>query len=310
MKRFKSILYVMEENADQTSALARVASTAEKNQAKLTVIDVIRPLMGDYLEEMVQMRNEFITSLIKPFSERLEIQHKVKIGTAFLEIIREVLRNKHDLVMKPAENPGFLKRIFGSTDIHLLRKCPCPVWIMKLPEKLNYTCIMAAVGFSPLEFSEVEESLNGEILDQASSLALSDFAALHVVHAWETFAGKYIRSRGDKAQEDMAVYVERERSLHNTELNMLLEKLNERLGGNIYQKISPSLHLPQGDAQKIIPELVTSLQTDIIVMGTIARTGVSGLIIGNTAEAVLDQLECSVLAVKPPGFVTPVKLEE
>ena len=310
MKKFRSILYVTESNVDQNSAIARAVSLAKSNQAKLTIIDVIRPLMSDYLEEMVQMRNEFITSLIKPFDEHLEIQYKIIIGTAFLEVIREVLRNKHDLVMKPAENPNFLKRIFGSTDIHLLRKCPCPVWIMKMPEKLNYKCIMAAVGFSPLEFSEVEESLNGEILDQASSLAMSDFASLHVVHAWETFAGKYVRSRGDKAHEDMAVYVEKERSLHNTELNMLVEKLKERLGSDIYQKISPSLHLTQGDAQKIIPELATSLQTDIVVMGTIARTGVSGLIIGNTAEAVLDQLECSVLAVKPPGFVTPVKLEE
>jgi len=37
-------------------------------------------------------------------------------------------------------------------------------------------------------------------------------------------------------------------------------------------------------------------------MGTIARTGISGLIIGNTAEAILNQLECSVHAIKPPGF--------
>lgn len=308
MKRFKSILYVMEEKGDQLSAIARAVSLAEKNQAKLTVIDVIRPLMGEYLKEMIQMHNEFITSLIKPFSERLEIQHKVKIGTAFLEVIREVLKNEHDLVMKPAENPEFLKRLFGSTDIHLLRKCPCPVWIMKLPEKTNYNCVMAAVGFNPLEVSEVEDSLNREILDLAGSLVLSDFASLHVVHAWETFAGKYMRSRGDKAHEDMAVYVEKERSLHYTGLNMLMEKLKERVGPDTFQKISPSLHLPQGDAQRIIPELATILQTDIVVMGTIARTGIPGLIIGNTAEAILDQLECSVLAVKPSGFVTPVRL--
>ncbi|MCK7512329.1 MAG: universal stress protein [Desulfobacterales bacterium] len=308
MKRFKNILYVMEENADQTSALARAASIAEKNQAKLTVIDVIRPLMGDYLKEIIQMHNEFITSLIKPFSERLEIQHKVKIGTAFLEVIREVLRNEYDLVMKPAENPDFLKRLFGSTDIHLLRKCPCPVWIMKLPEKTNYSCIVAAVGFTPLEISEVEDSLNREILDLATSMALSDFASLHVLHAWETFAGKYIRSRTDKTHENMAVYVEKERSLHQAGLNIMVEKLSDRIGRDVYEKLSMNLHLPQGDAQKIIPESSVSLQADLVVMGTIARTGIPGLIIGNTAESVLDQLECSVLAVKPPGFVTPVKL--
>jgi len=44
-------------------------------------------------------------------------------------------------------------------------------------------------------------------------------------------------------------------------------------------------------------------------MGTVARTGIQGFIMGNTAENILNQLDCSVLAVKPPGFVTPVTLD-
>ena len=309
MEKFKSILYVTEENGDQNSAIARAVSIAEKNQARLTIIDVIQPLMGDYMGDMVQMRNEFITFLVKPFNQHLEIKHKVIVGKIFLEVIREVLRNKHDLVMKPAENPVFLKRLFGSTDIHLLRKCPCPVWIMKLPEKPKYSCIMAAVGFTPLEISEEEDALNRQILDQACSLALTDSASLHVIHAWEAFSAKYIRSRGDKTHEEMAVYVEKDRSLHQTKLNVLMEKMSERIGRDVYQKLSPHLHLPQGDAQKLIPELSASQQIDLVVMGTVARTGIPGMIIGNTAEAVLDQLDCSVLAVKPPGFMTPVTLD-
>jgi len=43
-------------------------------------------------------------------------------------------------------------------------------------------------------------------------------------------------------------------------------------------------------------------------MGTVGRIGIRGLFIGNTAEAILNQVECSVLAVKPPGFQTPVGL--
>jgi nucleotide-binding universal stress UspA family protein len=54
---------------------------------------------------------------------------------------------------------------------------------------------------------------------------------------------------------------------------------------------------------------VAKLQADIVVMGTVARTGISGLIIGNTAETILNQLTCSVLAVKPSGFKTPVTVD-
>ena len=46
-----------------------------------------------------------------------------------------------------------------------------------------------------------------------------------------------------------------------------------------------------------------------IMMGTVGRTGIPGFIMGNTAETVLNRIDCSVLAIKPEGFVTPVRLE-
>jgi nucleotide-binding universal stress UspA family protein len=45
------------------------------------------------------------------------------------------------------------------------------------------------------------------------------------------------------------------------------------------------------------------------MMGTAGRSGIRGLVIGNTAERMLDQLECSILTLKPPGFVAPVSCE-
>ena len=64
------------------------------------------------------------------------------------------------------------------------------------------------------------------------------------------------------------------------------------------------------DDYPVVSEFSQGLGADLVVMGTVARTGIAGLFIGNTAEAILDQLACSVLAVKPSGFVTPVKLSE
>ena len=48
---------------------------------------------------------------------------------------------------------------------------------------------------------------------------------------------------------------------------------------------------------------------DLVVMGTVARSGIAGMLIGNTAERVLRKLPCSVLAVKPEGFTSPVRLD-
>ena len=64
-----------------------------------------------------------------------------------------------------------------------------------------------------------------------------------------------------------------------------------------------------GEPDELIPELVNKNSIDIVVMGTVSRTGLSGFFIGNTAEKMLQELDCSVLAVKPDGFVTPVTLD-
>lgn len=55
--------------------------------------------------------------------------------------------------------------------------------------------------------------------------------------------------------------------------------------------------------------LARRLRVDCIVVGTVARTGIAGFIMGNNAETILERIDCSLLAIKPPGFVTPVTLE-
>lgn len=311
MNQFKNILYVIEPTADQAPAVARAVSLAKKNQAKLTIIEVIPPVADDYYQvNTITPHMQALESLIAPYQNRLKIQIKVEVGITFLEVIRAVLRDGHDLLIKAAENPDFLKRLFGSDDMHLLRQCPCPVWLMKPLEKSNYASILAAVDFDTLKSTAIEQALNQKILELASALALSDSASLHVVHAWEPFAERTLLSRSDLRPENLTPYLENEQMLHQKGLYRLGETLRDQIGANAYHNLSPHFHLLKGPARKMIPELAVSLQADVVVMGTVARTGISGFIIGNTAEAILDQLTCSVLAIKPPGFTTPVKLAE
>jgi len=308
MKLFKNILYVTEEAVDQTSALERAISLAERNQAKLSVIDLIPDIEDDYRADVINSHTKNLKSLVEPYRSRLTIRNDVLMGTTFLEVIRAVLRNAHDIVLKPAEKPFFMKRLFGSDDMHLLRKCPCPVWLMKPPEKPNYNCIVAAVDFNPLNPTALEQALNREIIELAGSLALTDSAVLHLVHAWEAFAEMAMLSRGDISRDSIEAHVEKQYLLHQKGLYQLGDALRNRIGPEAYDRLSLRFHLPRGPAKKIIANLAAELQADIVIMGTVARTGISGLIIGNTAEAILDQLDCSVLAIKPPGFSTPVRL--
>ena len=82
------------------------------------------PISADLQAAMVSAHAQELEALIDPYRTRIEIQTKVLIGVPFLEIIREVLRNGHDLVIKIPETRDWLDRLFGSDDMHLLRKCP------------------------------------------------------------------------------------------------------------------------------------------------------------------------------------------
>ena len=323
MKHFKNILYVNEPTVDQASALARAVSLAENNQADLTIIDVIPSQVvragidllpkGSSSTELqtavVSDHRKVLESMVQSFSKRIPVQLDVLVGKTYLEVIRALLKNGYDLVIKPVENPAWSHRLFGSDDLHLLRKCPCPVWLMKQSEKTNYSSILAAVDFDLTDPLTSEHHLNREILELAALVALSDFAALHIVHAWEALAEKTMLSRGGMSPKGVADYVEIESARHRKKLYRLAEELRGWIGKDAFDYLSPGVHLPQGSAKEMIAPLAAELDADLVVMGTVARSGIPGLIIGNTAEAILDQLTCSVLAVKPPGFETPVKID-
>lgn len=88
---------------------------------------------------------------------------------------------------------------------------------------------------------------------------------------------------------------------------MLHRILHDQLSQEAYEYLSPRFHVLQDSAKTVIPEMAAQLKEDLVVMGTVARTGIAGLLVGNTADTIFEQLRCSVLALKPPGFVTSIK---
>ena len=80
----------------------------------------------------------------------------------------------------------------------------------------------------------------------------------------------------------------------------------ERLGSLTDVEIEE--HIVEGRASDVIAQVAERTRAGVVVMGTLARAGLPGLIIGNTAERLLSYLDASIIAVKPPGFTSPVKL--
>ena len=325
MKRFKDIVCVVETGITCKPALERAVTLAENNQARLTVVEVIPritagigmpdggPISADLQAAMVSEHTQNLEAQIEAFRTRTRINTRVLQGVPFLEIIREVMRNEHDLVIKIPETRDWLDRFLTSDDMHLLRKCPCPVWLIKPQAPKSYRRILVAVDVDdayPPEELESRQLLNRQVMEMASSMALSDFAELHIVHAWEAIGESAMRSAFMRTpEEDIINYIEQVKRQHKANLDTLVNKITDNMKQEALDYLKPQTHLVKGSARKEIPELAKRIEADLVVMGTVARTGIPGFIMGNTAETILNQIDCSILAIKPPGFKTPVTLE-
>ncbi len=310
MKRFKKILVVCNGKAHDAIALKRATRLAKENRAALTVVSVLEALPHDTrklfklvapvkLQDLLtkQRRTELEGYVAGAKKSGVDVEVKVLVGTKFVEIIREILRNGHDLVMKATPGQrGEKEMLFGSTDLHLMRECPSAVWIMKPTKSKKYARILAAVDPDPLD--EDRNKLNDTIMELATSLSALEHSELHIVHAWVLYSEGLLQlliGKIEKLARDT-------RKTHRKWLNQFLDK----------HKIAHDrrlVHMVRGKAKEVIPALAKKKRVELIVMGTSARTGLPQFLIGNTAEDVLNQVDCSVLMVKPEGFVSPVTLE-
>ncbi|MEM7022890.1 MAG: universal stress protein [Pseudomonadota bacterium] len=312
MKRFKNILYVLDNDLEASHSLERAVRLAATNGAELTVAYCVQGMPRDAgttadtpdEEPWWLLRSEWsgqLERMVAPFrAEGTPITTTVLGGIPFLEIIRRVHAHGHDMLIKPAQAIGGIRNLlFGSTDLHLMRKCPCPVWIHKVPNEPSYDGILAAVDVSSED--EQQQRLNRLIMDLASSLAVSEGSPLHVVHAWSVPGESAARGRAfiRMAKEQVERLVARERERRRGAFLPLIGEYRNRV---------PELqdHLLKGQTQFVVPEFARTYEIDLIVMGTIGRTGLPGMLMGNTAEDTLRQVDCAVLTVKPEGFVSPV----
>jgi nucleotide-binding universal stress UspA family protein len=300
MKRFKNILAVYNECVGGDDVLSHATKLAHANNADLTIIDVRQQGTGP--AELVEYRKRLDRILASIRSEGVRnVAPLVVAGTPFLEIIGQVLRADHDLVIASAEpSAKFMSYFFGSTATHLMRKCPCPVWIVKPDRQQRYGNILACVNPS----AEGDNELDQMIVDLALSMAERNGINAHVVHAWDVEGADQHRIQSEIPDTVRSQILRKHEAEHRARTaRLLLNTPND--------SSTCSLHLPRAtEPQWAILDLVAELDVDFVVMGTVSRVGIPGFLIGNTAETVLSLVKCGVITVKPRGFVSPVALEQ
>lgn len=323
MLRPKKILYVNENQSIQIQALKNAVKLAKINQSTLTVLSVLPEsylqidyrlssrgaVSEEYKELILKEERKKIDELIGEYVKELDIDVKIVIGTKFIEVIKEVLENEYDFVIKAAENPSWLERQFGSDDMHLLRKCPVPLWIVKDSQNesdYEFKHILAAVDFDIYSEDNTNKDLNFKIKDIAASFAQANSSVLHLVHAWEPAFEMLLRRYGTNPLLKSFDNENEEQTLREQSM----DSLKQELLGVEDKSFKTIPHIFKQQTIEAIAQTVDKYDIDLVIMGTVGRTGIEGYFMGNTAESILDQLQCSVIAVKPEGFETPIKIDK
>ncbi|TEW52518.1 universal stress protein UspE [Psychromonas algicola] len=311
MLKYRNILVYIDPTQEQQPALQRAVEIAQKEQdAKITLFLSCYDLTYEMTslssaEERQTMQSlvikdnqEWLNTLAAPYAEQgLKISCEVCWhNRPFQAAIQLILKNGYDLLIKSTHPHSQLSAIlFTPTDWNLLRKCPIPLLLVKAdswPENANILCAIDCKSIQDDEQHDLSES----ILTEANDIAAMIKSNVHIVNAYPSPPMNIMM---ELPEFDPIHYEDGLKKIHQETLNEYAKKYN----------IDPkNTHLHQGIPEDVISNVANELDAALVILGSVGHSGIGATLLGHTAEQVIDKLNSDLLALKPKGFVSPIKL--
>lgn len=290
-------------SAPVSEAIETAVGLAAKTQAEITFFSAMElpedgpymDLVGNDLSELsrrwTEPAYEILGALTRDVRARgISARCEVVTGTAWVEIIREVQRHGHDLVIVGTRDSKGLERfLLGSTAKKLLRYCPSSVWVTRPGCSRQLSQILVASDLS---------AVSEKALQAAAALAPLWHARIRLLHGAVNPLERVWFNFADKQQR------EQYRQRIHADARHVLRSQAARLGPVADAVEIEVVDAPRG-ADSAILNYLDEHDIDMLMMGTVGRGGLPGVLVGNTAERLLHEVSCSLLAVKPDGFRCP-----
>lgn len=312
MTKYQNILVAVDPQQDDQPALRRAVYLNQRLGGRITAFLPIYDFSYEMTtllspDERTTMRKGVVSQRTEWIREQAQsyldagVHIEIKViwhNRSYEAIIQEVLNGRYDLVLKMAHQHDRLQAVvFTPTDWHLLRKCPCPVWMVKDQPWPEGGRAVVAVNLASEE--PHHDPLNTKLVKETLELAdLVNHTEVHLVGAYPITP---INIAIELPDFDPSVYNDAIRGQHLLAMKALRQKFS------IDEKFT---HVDKGLPEEVIPNLAEHLDAGVVVLGTIGRTGISAAFLGNTAEQVIDHLRCDLLAIKPDGFTSPIELDD
>lgn len=311
MKPIRRILVAVKNTARKSSpAVAKAAALARALDARLELFHAITdPVPFDALsasafeQHLKRGSNRHVQRLEKiagPLRKQgVTVTTAVEWDYPVHEaVIRRARSQGADLVVAERHAGRHVARwLLRYPDWELLRQSPVPVLLVNRARLYKSPRILAAID--PAHTFAKTARLDDAILELAGKVAEAVRGTLHVMHAYVPTAVGFDESRLSVANATQLIIEEAEKQA-------VLRMDKALRAANLANLDSRRRHLVPQHPANSIPALARKLACDVVVMGALSRSGLKGLVIGNTAERVLDDLRCDVLVVKQPGFESAV----
>jgi universal stress protein E len=300
------ILVVLDADHPEQPAFDRALTLAKQVDASITVLS---SCYESYCEEGssfdVETRQKIKSALINKTTAWLE-SFRSEADNQGLSFEPEVhwQKNIHDAVMESLNNSdfdlvikdshhhrGIVDRIFTHADWSILRHCPAPVLMVKSAKPWSHNRILASIDAT--SHDEGHKLINENILDFAEHLADHFDTDLHLVNAYPMVALAFAMVPEVTAPDDIQDFVTRQHK-DNCDRYAAKYKIND-----------DHIHIAEGDPEDVVEAINKELDADLVVIGTVGREGLAGVLLGNTAERIVDRVPCDVLVIKPQDGVKP-----
>ncbi len=302
MPTFKKILVVVDSSQAEHPELQRAMQLAQHGEVRLHLLDVmkdvsftVRLLSRDYAhihELLTKEKRKLLQKLVDQCrAHSIKADGEVLEGVSSQVTLKVAQQIEADLIIratkgKGSRQPGRL----GTSSQKLIQRPPCPIWLADPTRETTCRTIVATVDASPGD--EDHQQLNRRIMQIAIALADRERAKLLVSYVWSLYGSEMLRHRLPASEFETLINFNRQQ--HRESFDALLSEFDLHVGG-------PAARMLEGEPSLAIPELCEKADADLLICGTVARQGIPGLLLGNTAERIVQRVPCSILAVTPPA---------
>ena len=211
-------------------------------------------------------------------------------------VIDSVKRNQIFMVFKSSYIHNQIERREDTLELALLRNSPCPVLLMHDNSRWENRKVLAAVNLATTDRDH--QLLNQKVINIAMTFKAAYDSEVHIVNAKPRETVSHVTDDDDTIFSATGWQPQQE-AVEKIQLNE--DYISQQCGGLDKEFI----HIEQGQPIDIILNCAEKINADLIVLGTVARSGIKSWIIGNMAEKIMDKTRCDILTLSQAGEEKP-----